>query len=78
MLSLLKYDFEPGGGRDLPSVKSRSMHDCPLPLPELELWIPATQTSSLGLRLWLEPLQPQSCQLPVPGTRGGCPGWREV
>lgn len=34
MLSLLKYDFEPGGGRDLPSVKSRSMPRLPPPPPQ--------------------------------------------
>lgn len=74
MLSLHKNDFEPGGGRDPPSVKSRSTLRPNLPLPELELWI---QPHGLlaGARLPPEPLQPpKPCQLPVPGLGVGARG----
>lgn len=78
MLSLLKNDFEPGGGRDLPSVKSRSLPRRPSPSPNLSYGFRPHKPPRWGSATARTPAAPRVLPAAGPWTRGGCLGWREV
>ena len=68
MLSLLKNDFEPGGGRDLPSVKSCSLPRRPSPSPHIHPGLNLFVSSLFLLSIFIS-----RQQLPATTPGSSCP-----